>query len=784
VPSAVINLPRPLTSFVGREREVSLTVDRLRRADVRLLTLTGPGGVGKTRLAIRVAEVFATDCPDGVWFVPLAPVRDSALVASTLAQALEVSEKGGRQTNEAIAAFLAERRGLLILDNFEHILDAGPLVTDLLASCPMLKVLVTSRTVLRLSGEHDVAVPPLSRPNDHLLDSAPARCLNSSEAVRLFVDRATAANAEFALTDGSMADVATLCAQLDGLPLAIELAAARSRTLPLPAMVQRLNQRLRLLTGGARDQPVRLRSMRDAIAWSYDLLPLEEQALFRRLAVFVGGFTLEAAEAVGAPEEDLAIDVLEGIVSLADKSLIRQEAGRGTEPRYGMLETVREFAVDQLAASGDADRVRDAHARYISDMAREFDQARFTARRREWQGRMEAEMPNLRAALAWLAEREDAEQLLLLASNTWWAFWERGNLREARAWLDRALAHPAPVPVEVRALAIIYSAAAAWHAGDNEAAVRQAETGLSLSLGHGFEFGAGLGRYTLMLAHIEMGEFARALAMGEEAIMHLRRAGDRIYLPQALMDAGFSASMSGNPERAAALREEGFALCRELGNVWTRAVALSDMGVEAESRGSHWTALDHYRESLSLLTSIHVEGYIAHPLAGIASLAAAHGQMELATRLLGAAAVIHEARGSHPQRHEHERDADTAVSAQAALGEERFQREFARGQSLSVSEAVHRALDAAGAIQHAWEAEQREPEPPARSSDSATRHRLTARELEVLRLVAEGRANREIAETLFISVPTVKRHLTNILGKLGLPSRSAATAYAHTHGLV
>ena len=383
------------------------------------------------------------------------------------------------------------------------------------------------------------------------------------------MERAQAVKDEFALTDQNAQAVAEICRRLDGLPLAIELAAARVQGAPAASLLARLERPTAPVDRGARDLPARQRTMRDAIAWSYDLLSRDEQRLFRRLAVFVGGFTLDAAEAI-ADGADLAIDVLDAVASLVEQSLLRCEAVSGDDLRYLMLETIREFAVDQLAVSGDADCVRDAHARYITEIASVFDQSTYTARRREWQGRMAAEMPNLRAALTWLAKREDVEQLLILASSTWWAFWERGNLREAREWLDRGLAHPTAVPGELRALALVYSGAASWHAGDNEAAVRLAENGLSLSLDHRFDLGAGLGRYVLMLAHIELGDFARALAIGEDAIVHLRRAGDRSHLPQALMDAGFSASMSGNSERAVALREEGFALCRELGNAWTQ----------------------------------------------------------------------------------------------------------------------------------------------------------------------------------------------------------------------
>ena len=347
----IAHLPQPLTSFIGREREVATVVNLLRREHVRLVTLTGPGGVGKTRLAIRVAEIAVTDFLDGVWFVPLATVRDPALIASTIARALGIQETADRSFEEGIGAFFAGRREMLVLDNYEHVLDAAPLVTELLAACPALTVLVTSRSTLRLSGEHDISVPPLASLDPERLP--PLDRLREAEAIRLFVERATSANAEFVLTEANATDVATLCARLDGLPLAIELAASRNRALPPQTMLRRLDQRLRLLTGGARDQPMRLRSLREAIAWSYDLLTEPEQVLFRRLAVFVGGCTLAAAEAVASGPDDVALDPFEGIASLVDKSLLRPETGHDGESRYLMLETVREYGLEQLAAHDD-----------------------------------------------------------------------------------------------------------------------------------------------------------------------------------------------------------------------------------------------------------------------------------------------------------------------------------------------------------------------------------------------------------------------------------------------
>src|SRR5215207_1006872 len=344
-PGSAFALPTPLTSFLGRERDIAAVTAALSQPDLRLLTLTGPGGTGKTRLALRVAEELAPRFPDGVAFVPLAAVADPLLIPSAIAQQLGVRERGDRPIGERLIAALHDRRLLLVLDNFEHVLPAAPFVAELLAACPALSILVTSRTMLRLSGEQRFPVPPMTLPDPTITTTATAA--RQADAVQLFVQRAQAAQPGFVLTDENAGIVAAICRRLDGLPLAIELAAARIPVLPQRALLDRLDRRLLLLTGGPLDAPACLRTMRDAIAWSYDLLPSEEQLLFRRLAVFMGGCTLEAATALAGG----GIDVLEGISALVASSLLRQEDGSGGESRFLMLETVREFGLERLAAS-------------------------------------------------------------------------------------------------------------------------------------------------------------------------------------------------------------------------------------------------------------------------------------------------------------------------------------------------------------------------------------------------------------------------------------------------
>jgi predicted ATPase/class 3 adenylate cyclase len=685
----VRHFPTSLTPFLGRETEIAAVTHVVCVPNVRLVTLTGPGGIGKTRIALEVGERVASDFADGAVFVDLASLREVDLVLPAIATSLGLREAAGRPLDEVVQGYLVERQILLLLDNFEHLLDAATIVSDLLVASPHVKALVTSRGPLRVRGEREYPVPTLHMPSAHEV-SDPAS-LAGNEAVALFVDRAQAVRPDFTLTDENTRAVTEICLRLDGLPLAIELAAARAKVLPPAALLSRLEQRLPLLTGGTRDAPERQRTLRDAIGWSHDLLTPVEGRLFRYLAVFVGGWTLDAAESVANLDGDL--DVLDGLTSLVDKSLMRLDES-ALEPRYGMLETIREFALEHLAASDDADRVQDAHAHYITRIAQEFDQSMFTARWREWQVRLDAEIPNLRTALVWLDRCGHTEALLILASSSWWALWQRGHMRDAREWLERGLAAPGPVSPEIRAWALGIAANCAWNQGDNKAAERLAHAGADLSLTEGFDVAAGMALYTLMLVGMERGTLAHAIIKGEEAIRHFRRSGSNGFLSQALVDAGLCVSMAGDRERAATLREEGFVLCREIGNTWGLAVGLSDLGAEAEERGDGQTALEHYRDSLRLLIDNPYEAYVAHPLAGMASRAAAVEQIDLAARLLGTVAFLHETHGTMAQSHERKRDDRTETLARAALGEARFNQEVAVGRRLSISEAVRQALDA------------------------------------------------------------------------------------------
>jgi predicted ATPase/class 3 adenylate cyclase len=430
------NLPLQHTPLIGREREVEEVCARLRSPGVRLLTLTGPGGAGKTRVGLQAAAELLMEFEDGIFFVALAAIADPALVASTIARTLGLTD-GAQPPEELLKGYLHDRQTLLVLDNFEQVLESVPLLDELLSAAPSLKILATSRTPLRLYGEHEFPVPPLSLPDPGSLP--PVERLTQYGALRLFVERARAVKPDFSLTKENAPAVVEICARLDGLPLAIELAAARIKLLPPQAMLSRLGNRLKLLTGGARNLPQRQRTLRSAIEWSYELLDEGEKILLGRLAVFSGGSTLEAVEAVCDARGDLPVDVLDGASSLLEKSLLRQEEGLEGEPRFAMLETVHEYAREKLEESGEAEEIKRAHAEYFLTLAREADPELKGPGQLEWLQRLEAEHDNMRDALGWALQREETELVLRLGGALWWFWFVRGHYSEGRRWLEEAL---------------------------------------------------------------------------------------------------------------------------------------------------------------------------------------------------------------------------------------------------------------------------------------------------------------------------------------------------------
>ncbi|MBV9280105.1 MAG: tetratricopeptide repeat protein [Chloroflexi bacterium] len=744
-------LAQPPTLFVGRERETAAVQELLRRPQVRLLTLTGPGGIGKTRLALRVAASLADDFPDGVCAVSLASLShqgpgdgDGELVASAIAEAAGVREGGGQTLADTLKGALRDRRLLLVLDNFEHLLPASSLVADLLESCPGLTVLVSSRAVLRLSGERTFEVPPLAVPVAGSLPGLEA--IGRCEAVTLFCDRAQAAKADFTLTGENAGAVVEICRRLDGLPLAIELAASRSRLLPPRALLAQLSGRLGLLTGGARDAPDRHRTLRGAIEWSYTLLDEGERGLFARLSVFAGGCTLTAAEAVCQAGGDLSYEVLDGLSSLVDRSLLRAEEqempGGYTEPRFAMLETIREYALEWLATGGEAEALRRGHAAYFLALAEEAEPHLLGPAQVAWLARLEADLDNLRAAMRWALDGGDRAIGLRLAAALWRFWYARGHLSEGRRWLERLLGPAegdemagwveAEGPVAARAL--IWASALAADQGDYGRATTLAEKGLTLSRLWSYPWGVALALSVLGKVALNRSDDGRAEALYEGALDLFRQLGDRWGICLSLNNLGMVGVTHGDLGRAAILYGESLVIGREAGDLWSIAVVLDNLGEVMHEQGEHGQAIALHEESLALRRELgdiwgiadclcalgrvaRLQGDEARAarlyeeslalyrrvgdtwrsavcLEGLGGIAHGRGRMEEAARLFGAASALRERIG-HPlssaERPLYDRD---IAGVRLALGEEAFAAAWAVGRTMSPARQRNSEVDA------------------------------------------------------------------------------------------
>ncbi len=759
------SLATPQTSFVGRAEEIALVANLVREPDVRLVTLTGTGGIGKTRLAQRVAEELNGTFPNSVIVVPCAAIRDPALLLPTIAIHLGVPGTADQSLPNRLRAFLAERCLLLVLDNLEHLLDATPEIAELVADNPGLTILGTSRTRLNLSAERVVPLAPL--PADH--------------ARQLFANRATALLPRFTLTDDLTSTLDAICRQLDFLPLAIELAAARVPVLPPRALLTELEHRLDILASGPRDAPARLRTMRDAIAWSHNLLTGEQRALFRRLAVFIDGFTIEAARAVAGEQQE----VLEGLDALVTASLVNVPTGIGSEPRFAMLETIREFALEQLEASREIDQVRAMHADYFRRLSEaalpRYDgpEARVTV------SRMEAELSNCRAAMTWALDTGNAESGLRLAGALWrvWRFSEVGGVEawterivEGRSWLDRMLALDTGLPAEVVAEAYIGAGILAGHLGDADRVRELSDNMLSRSRAESYRYGvywALTGRGFLAK---EDGNHRDALACFEEMLElapGLRNPEHHEAI--ALCCLGIELLYLGRVDEAETHFQLALPRSRASGSPAARTAPARGLARVREYQGDLIGAATHYRDDL--IEQIELRDLLrAHnDLLELARLALLANLPQRAARLLGAtttfpgpptrASAIEEGQSELPDR------AAIVDRLRSMLCASQFDAAYDAGSAIRLEESVDEVDELIADIM------------TSASNDTAARHGLTQRQVEVLRLLAHGHGNRAIADTLSLSERTVEGHVLNILTRLNLDSRTAAALYAVRHDL-
>lgn len=802
-PGSSTTLPRFLTTFIGRQAEMAHVRDLILRDDVRLVTLLGTGGAGKTRLAIEIATNLGSVFPDGVWFVPLVSARSGEQVLPAVANALHLPAITGHHIASIVARYLRERRALLILDNFETVPAAAPDVSSLLAACPSLTALVTSRETLRLSGEHVYVVPPLDTPPPAAEMSMDA--LMGNESVQLFVARAQSAMSGFRLTDDNAESVAGICRRLDGLPLALELAAARITIMSPASLLHLLDNRLAILSSGPRDAPARQRSMHETIGWSYTLLPDEERAVFRRLAVFAGGFSPDAAAAVIEEPGD----ILGTLASLTAKSLIVPISSPTGEPRFMMLELLRTYGLARLEEHGEVSATRDRHAAWFLNeaLASEYAWLRPLAEGAILLARLEMNHANVISALGWLFRSGDSAKALRMAGSLGSLWVVCGHANEGRAWLERLLAIQPQVRDPDRANALATLSWVGNQQGTIEEASRLAQEALAILRSHDVPVLTIRCLVLSALAAMEMGEIELANEQLEEAMERTLALGGpdwwRNWLHVQLVQRGYTALIQNEIDTAEAYFTD--AVDRQRARGYEPGISgyhmLAGLGRVARARGDLPQALLLFQQSLDFSRRFpHINVFIVNfsirAISLIAGAIAGMGQLERAARLFGAsdtlqymysyqfteAADLQRAFGIPPRLTGSEESAEPHEASHDTLGEdmttrsgkrvapEAIVRAWEEGRSMSLEAAIAEALAVTA--------------DPIEATETSLPHRLTPRQLEVLRLVAEGHSNRAIAERLSVSERTVEHHVAHILERLELSSRTAAAMFALREGLL
>lgn len=795
------NLPVPLTPLIGRDDELAKLEALLRGTSPRLMTITGAGGIGKTRLALELAHRLQRRAASRCSWVSLASVEDARDVPAALASTLDVQIPAGQSAQTALSEALAHRDAVIFIDNFEHVSDAAPLVADLLQAGSSLRIVATSRSLLNISGEHRVALGPLALPDDHADVSAVSE-LDGFSAVRLFVERADAATGSFSLTPENAADVVAICRALDGLPLAIELAAARLRHRPLTAIASRSNDHLQLLVGGPRDQPARHQTIHEAIDWSYRLLTPRTQEIFRRIAALPGGCTLETARMTGLPPDQTEPETLELLTMLVDCSLARWQADAGGEPRYSMLETIRQFGLWQLQAEGEHDETMRALGTGLIHLADRGRKALGGAQQRPWIDRLHAERGNVRSVCEWAIQANEPDIVLRLCSLLWYFWVQSGNLGEGRDLLRRALALPGPMDASLRASAVYNLGNLAFELHDYDDARRAFNESLALWERTAYRDGVAsahnglgliereIGAYEAAADHfrtasdiwqalqdepgvaitfLNLGSVALAAGDARTAMTHLtsalaiqRRLDDVDGLAYTTWRLGQAACLDDRLDDAQALFRESQQVFTRIGDRRGEASVLHAMAYRALLAGDEKEALRGYHDALSLRHALAERDGIIECVEGIAAIAASRGDAVAAARLLSATEAYRARIGAVPPFSERRQIEQAWAGVRGRLTMPALDEARWRGVEMSLDET---ALEALRLLKR-----------PTDVAPAGALEQLSARERDVYALLSEYLTDREIAERLFLSHRTVERHVGSILDKLGVKNRREAAA--------